>query len=525
MTRLVTGRVSKASAEQRKGRAGRTQPGVCYRLWSEPEQYGLADFTPPEIREADLAPLVLELAQWGARSPDQLQWVESPPAAHWQQAAELLQLLDMLGEDGAITSHGKAARALGVHPRLAHMVLLGRALGLGFVAAELAALLEDRDLLGPAAGADMHERVRTLRGERGHARVDPARIQAVRKQAKRLEPGTSSASHATSPVPTANEVGRLLALAYPDRIARRRPGDAPRYQLSNGKGAVLRDDDALARYDWLVAADLDGKAREAQIYLAAPIDLATLESDLAAHIQQRDEAEWDDRRGTVVARQVRCMGALILAEKPLAKPSAELMLQGLLAAVRRKGLDSLPWTPGARQWQARVGLLARHFPEDWPDVSDTALMNSLESWLAPYLMGLSRWAELQKLNLQGALNGLLEYAQQRRLNELAPTALTIPTGSAVTLDYTVENGPVLAAKLQALFGWTQTPTVAGGQVPVLIHLLSPAQRPLAVTADLASFWANVYPQVRKDTRGRYPKHPWPEDPLTAVAQQGVKRKT
>jgi ATP-dependent helicase HrpB len=200
------------------------------------------------------------------------------------------------------------------------------------------------------------------------------------------------------------------------------------------------------------------------------------------------------------------------------------MQQGLLAAVRRKGLDSLPWTAGARQWQARVELLARHFPEDWPDVSDQALMSSLESWLGPYLMGLSRWAELQKLNVQGALNGLLDYAQQQRLSQLAPPALTIPTGRSVTLDYTVENGPVLAAKLQALFGWTRTPTVAGGQVAVLIHFLSPAQRPLAVTADLASFWANVYPQVRKDTRGRYPKHPWPENPLTAVAQQGVKRK-
>lgn len=524
MTRLVTGRVSKASAEQRKGRAGRTQPGVCYRLWSASEQFGLADFTPPEIREADLAPLVLELAQWGARTPDQLQWVEPPPAAHWQQAVELLQLLDMLNKDGAITSHGQSARALGVHPRLAHMVLSGRALKLGMLAAELAALLEDRDLLGPGGGADMHERVRVLRGERGHARVDPARIQALRKQARRLDSVTPAPCHVSSPMPTAMEVGRLLALAYPDRIARRRPGGAPRYQLSNGKGALLRDDDGLARYDWLVAADLDGKAREAQIYLAAPVDLATLERDLAAHIHQSDEAEWDDRRGTVVARQVRRLGALLLAEKPLAKPSAELMQQGLLAAVRRKGLDSLPWTAGARQWQARVTLLARHFPEDWPGVSDKALMNTLEHWLAPYLMGLSRWTELQKLDVHGVLSSLLDYVQQQRLNELVPTALIIPTGSSVTLDYTADNGPVLAAKLQALFGWTRTPTVAGGRVPVLIHLLSPAQRPLAVTADLASFWTNVYPQVRKDTRGRYPKHPWPVDPLTAVAQQGVKRK-
>ena len=254
------------------------------------------------------------------------------------------------------------------------------------------------------------------------------------------------------------------------------------------------------------------------------MDLLTLETDLVAHIRDQNEAEWDDKRGTVVARKTRRLGALLLAEKPLTKPSPELIQQGLLKAVQRKGLDNLPWTSAARQWQARVALLARHFPGQWPDVSEQALTESLEHWLAPFLSGISRWSELGKMNLQNALNSLLEYPQQQQLAELAPTSLTIPTGSSVTLDYTAENGPILAAKLQALFGWTQTPVVAGGKVPVLIHLLSPARRPLAVTADLASFWVNVYPQVRKDTRGRYPKHPWPEDPLTAIAQQGIKRK-
>jgi ATP-dependent helicase HrpB len=532
MTRLVTGRVSKASAEQRKGRAGRVEPGVCYRLWSESEQFGLVEFTPPEIREADLAPLVLELAQWGARTPDKLVWIDPPAPAHWQQAVALLQWLDMLDDEGAITEHGKSARALGIHPRLAHMVILGRSRGLGRLAAELAALLEDRDLLGPGAGADMHERIRALRGElrgelrseRGSQRIDLHRLQALRQQAKRLSERGASDKSEQDPIPTATEVGRLLALAYPDRIGKRRPGDTPRYQLSNGKGALLREDDGLARHEWLVAADLDGKSREATIYLAAPVDLPTLEADLAAHIREQDEAEWDDKRGTVVARKTRRLGALLLAAKPLEKPSPELVQQGILAAVLRKGLDSLPWTPAARQWQARVALLARHYPGQWPDVSEQALTESLEYWLAPFLTGISRWSELAKLNLQNALNSLLEYPQQQQLAELAPTTLTIPTGSSVTLDYTVENGPVLAAKLQALFGWTKTPEVAGGKVPVLIHLLSPARRPLAVTADLASFWSNVYPQVRKDTRGRYPKHPWPEDPLTAVAQQGIKRK-
>ncbi|WP_036133400.1 ATP-dependent helicase HrpB [Marinobacter nitratireducens] len=520
MTRLVTGRVSKASAEQRKGRAGRVEPGVCYRLWSESEQFGLAEYTPPEIQEADLAPLVLELAQWGARGPENVAWVDQPPGAHWNQAVALLQWLDMLDGDGAITDHGKTARNLGIHPRLAHMVLRGRDLGLGTAAAELAALLEERDLLGPRAGADMHERLRVLRGESRQDKVDRARLSAIRQSAKRLtSPGASD-----SEIPGDAQIGRLLALAYPDRVGRRRKGAIPRYQLSNGRGAVLREDDPLARHDWIVAADLDGKAREATIYLGASLDLRDLEQDLPTHIVEDDEAFWDDRRGTVVARKVRKLGALILAERELDKPAAELVQQGLLDAVRRKGLQSLPWTDAAKQWCARVRLLADAFPGDWPDVGESALLATLETWLGPFLVGVSRWADLQKLDLMTALNSLLDYPQQQRLNEMAPETLTIPTGQKVSLDYSAENGPILAAKLQALFGWTETPKVAGGELPVVIHLLSPAQRPLAVTADLASFWRNAYPDVRKDMRGRYPKHPWPEDPFTAEPQQGTKKR-
>ncbi|PXX92608.1 ATP-dependent helicase HrpB [Marinobacter vulgaris] len=520
MTRLVTGWVSKASAEQRKGRAGRIEPGVCYRLWSEAAQFGLAEFTPPEIQQADLAPLVLELAQWGARSPAQLDWIDPPPAAHWQQAVELLQWLDMLNADGAITGHGKTVRDMGVHPRLAHMILRGCEIGHGYLAAELAALLEERDLAGRSAGADMQERVRILRGEGPKHGVDAGRVQAIARAVSRLA-GNLQRPRA---IPTDDEVGRLLALAYPDRVARRRPGDAPRYQLSNGRGAALRDGDALARHPWLATAELDGKAREATIYLAAPVDPALLEQDLANHIHEEDEAVWDDRRGTVVARRVRKLGQLVLEETALPAPSPELMQQGLLAAVRKKGLNSLPWTPAAEQWVARVGLLSRCFPEDWPVIHERWLADNLETWLGPFLAGMNRWTDLNKLNLAQALAGLLDYRQQQALEDLAPTRLTIPAGQSVTLDYTADNGPVLAAKLQALFGWTSTPTVAGGRVPVVIHLLSPAQRPLAVTADLASFWRNAYPEVRKDMRGRYPKHPWPEDPLTAEASQRTKKR-
>ncbi|HSP01239.1 MAG TPA: ATP-dependent helicase HrpB, partial [Thioalkalivibrio sp.] len=446
MTRLVTGWVSRASAEQRKGRAGRIEPGVCYRLWSESAQFGLAEFTPPEIQEADLAPLVLELAQWGARSPEQLDWIDLPPAAHWQQAVALLQWLDMLDADGAITEHGKAARDMGVHPRLAHMVLRGRDIGQGYLAAELAALLEEKDLAGRSAGADMQERVRILRGKGHRQGVDAARVKAIGKSVSRL------ADHSGRPddMPTDDEVGRLLALAYPDRVARRRRGDAPRYQLSNGRGAALRDDDPLARHQWLATAELDGKAREATIYLAAPVNPALLEEDLAGHIRELDEAIWDETRGTVVARRVKKLGQLVLEETALPAPSPELVQQGLLAAVRKKGLKSLPWTPSADQWLARVVLLARCFPEDWPEVGERWLTDNLETWLGPFLAGMNRWRDLEKLDLRLALASLLDYRQQQALEELAPTRLTIPTGQSVTLDYSAENGPVLAAKLQAL---------------------------------------------------------------------------
>lgn len=517
MTRLLTGRVSKASAEQRKGRAGRIEPGVCYRLWSESDQFSLADFTPPEIQQADLAPLVLELAQWGARQPGDLEWIDPPPGAHWQHAVSLLGWLALLNDDGSISDQGKAARSLGVHPRLAHMVLRGRAWGLGQAAAELAALLEERDLLGPRAGADLYQRWQLLRGETRDGRVDGQRLQALRRAVRRLtagEPATTA---------SAADLGRLLAQAYPDRIARRRPGSAPRYQLSNGRGALLRDDDPLAGEEWLVAADLDGQAREAQIYLAAPLDPAVLTSDLADRIERRDESLWDDQRGRVIARRQTRLGQLVLAEQALPEPGPEQVIAGLLNAVRQKGLDSLPWDAQSRQLRARVQCLHRQWPEAWPALDEASLLAELETWLAPFLIGVDRWSRLQQVKLAPALTSLLDYHQQQTLAELAPASLTIPTGQAVTLDYLADHGPVLAAKLQALFGWTETPTVARGQVPVVLHLLSPAQRPLAVTSDLASFWRNGYVEVRKDMRGRYPKHPWPEDPFTAEAKQGTKK--
>ncbi len=516
MSRLVTGRVSRAGAEQRRGRAGRTGPGVCYRLWGQSEQAALADYAAPEIQTADLAPVALELAQWGARDPSDLDWIDPPPPAHWRQAVDLLQWLDLLDSEGAITDHGRAARKLGCHPRLAHMVLHGRRLGWPVLAAELAALLEERDLLGGSAGADLVARVEYLR--QPSAAADP-RLRQVRQSARRLQPDGAR----DQPGELGEAVGRLVALAYPDRIGRRRPGSDPRYQLSNGRGASLRNDDPMARHDWLVAADLDGQAREARIYLAAALDPSRLTEDLAGHIRTVESAGWDDSRGRVLARRQQCLGALVLSETMLPDPPAGQIEAALLAVVRQRGLQSLPWTDAARQWCARVELLRRYQPETWPTVTDGELLATLEQWLAPFLAGLTRWAEVQRLDLLAALNSLLDYPQQKALAELAPTHLTIATGQRVALDYTADIGPVAAAKLQAFFGWTDTPRVAAGQHPVVLHLLSPAGRPLAVTSDLASFWRNAYPEVRKDMRGRYPKHPWPEDPATAEARSGTKK--
>ncbi|WP_166253052.1 ATP-dependent helicase HrpB [Marinobacter salicampi] len=520
MTRLVTGRLSRAAAEQRKGRAGRTQSGVCYRLWGESEHFGLAEHAAPEILEADLAPLALELAQWGARSPDDLAWLDPPPGAHWQQAVDLLQWLDMLDDTGAITGHGQAAQALPCHPRLAHMVLQGRKLGWPVLAANLAALLEERDLLGARAGADISLRLQILRGDINDAAVDPGRLRMVRENARRLvRPGSCD----RQPGFSATDAGRLLAQAFPDRIARRRSGQGARFVLSNGRGAYLQEEDPLAQQQWLTAADLDGQAREARIYLAAALDQSTLTEDLAHHIRDVTESVWDDRRGRVVVRRQQRLGELVLSQAELPDPPPEQMQQGLLNAIRTRGMGSLPWTEASRQWCARVTLLRQYEPEGWPDVSDKGLMAGIDDWFGPFLAGMTTWSQVQRMDLMTVLQSMLSHDQQQALARHAPTDMVIPTGQSVRLDYTSESGPVLAAKLQALFGWVETPRLVHGRHPVVLHLLSPAGRPLAVTSDLQNFWRNVYPQVRKDTRGRYPKHPWPEDPFSAQARAGTKK--
>lgn len=521
MTRLETVTVSQASAAQRCGRAGRLQEGVCFRLWTESEQAGLVPFGRPEMLEADLAPLALELAHWGVQ-PDQLRWIDAPPAASYEQARELLQLLGALDGAGHITAHGRAMTELGLHPRLAHMVLRGRALGHAGLACEIAALLGERDLLPRDVSRDCDLRSRLHRLHQGAS--SGGTIGRVRQAARlcRQRLGNAAAAEAAE-VDAGDTVGLLLALAYPDRIAQRR-ADAPgRFLLANGRGAMFAEPDALAAAEFIVAAHLDGAGRESRIHLAAELQRDSLLQHFGDSIETRRHVVWEERQQGVLARRQQCLGSLVLTDEPLRKADPARTAALLMDGIRRTGLGRLPWDGRARSWQARVQFLHRQFPERFPDVSDDALLARLEQWLLPHATGMTRLDHLQRLDLHGALNAQLDWQQQRDLDVLAPRHWVVPSGSRINLDYGGEV-PVLAVRLQELFGLQETPRVAGGDVPLLIHLLSPAGRPVQVTRDLAGFWRDTYFAVRKDLRGRYPKHHWPDDPLQAAPTRHAKRR-
>jgi ATP-dependent helicase HrpB len=505
LSRLATTRVSLAAAEQRAGRAGRLQPGVCYRLWSESEHSRLAAFSPPEIREADLSPLVLELAQWGARAPERLQWLDLPPAPAWAQARELLQRLGALDAEGRISEHGRSLLALGLPPRLGHMVREGERRGWLHLSSALAALLAERDI-GANSGSDITDRLPLLESPVGrHVRTAAQRIRSHLQGPQRDEP-----THAA---------GLLLAFAYPDRIALRRSGTAPRFLLANGRGGWLPEHDSLGEEPLIVAAALDGERREARIFLAAALERAAFETEFGPRTEETVTVGWDAAADAVSARRQRRYKALVLADAPIEQPDPAMLTHALLGGIRRRGLECLPWTPALRQWQARVALLRRLQGEHWPDVDDAALLADLEQWAAPFLSGFSRLAHLRSFPMQEALYALLDYGQQRELERLAPARLEVPSGSRVALDYTAGPVPILPVRLQEMFGLADTPTIADGRIRLLLHLLSPAGRPVQVTQDLAGFWRNSYFDVRKDLRGRYPKHAWPEEPWNAVPRQ------
>ncbi|WP_264663910.1 ATP-dependent helicase HrpB [Azospirillum fermentarium] len=528
MTRLVTVKVSQASAEQRRGRAGRLEPGVCYRLWPEAAHRALAPFTAPEILDTDLAPLALELAAWGAGDPAGLAWLDPPPAAALAQARELLNELGALDAAGGITPHGRRMAAFGVHPRLAHMMLKAKEMGLGGLACQVAALLGERDILRAQPGfqdSDLRLRVEVLRGlERGQKGVGAGRGLSVERggaqQASKLARQWQRQLRVPGDEGAVGSTGLVVALAYPDRIARRRGGgggaggQAAQYRLSNGRGAFFAAPEPLSAEDWLAVADLDGAAREARIFLAAPVTQAEIEDLFADAVRTETEVAWDAREQLVQARRRRMLFALTLKEERLQTPPPGTVAAAMAEGVRQMGLSCLPWTDGLRAWQARVSFLRRIEGEEWPDVSDAALLATLDDWLLPFLDGIGRRAHLERIDLASALRGLLPWAMQKRLDAEAPTHVEVPSGSRVPIAYDGEE-PVLAVRLQEMFGLAETPRIAGGRVPLLLHLLSPARRPVQVTRDLASFWANAYRAVKADLKGQYPKHYWPDNPLEA----------
>jgi len=534
MTRLETVKISQASADQRKGRAGRVAPGVCHRLWTERTHHHLDRHTPPEIENADLAPLALELAAWGTPDPSALRWLDPPPADAIERAQSLLRRLGAIDADGTITDHGRemARQLSGLHPRLAHMLMNAQTLGHGALACDLAALLSERDIFkgqGEAPDVDLRLRLGALhrlrRGDRptpDHARnyvVPYGAVGHVRKVADHWRSKIGVSQQTEGDI---DACGLLTAFAYPDRIAQRQEGQNGRFRLRNGQVAELPNPQLLSEADYLVAAHVDGRRQTNRIFLAAPISEEDVVDYFGDQIEPTTDVAWDADAQLVRARRREEMGALVLKEGPIENPDPTAMAEAMTEGVREEGLDVLPWTDHARQLQHRIQFLHQHLGDDWPDVSDEALLDDLDDWLLPHLYGMKRADDLRQLNLPQILRDRLTYDQRDRLDAWAPTHIEVPSGFDRPIDYSDSETPVLAVRLQELFGLTETPRIAGGQVPLTLHLLSPAQRPVQITQDLEGFWKDTYYDVRKDMRGRYPKHYWPEDPLNAPATHTTK---
>lgn len=516
LNELKTRSISRASATQRTGRAGRQAPGVCYRLWPESTHERLDAHIRAEILDADLAPLVLELKQWGAE-PGELFWLTPPPAAALQQAQDLLLQLGLLQPDTlALNEHGRACAALGIEPRWAHALLCLHALQHGKPACDWVALVQE----WPASRRDTDDIVRLLRRAQQNRGVWQQRAAPLAQRLWQPLQTTTPAVPATR-IPPDDIPALLLALAFPDRIAKRRD-NSERFLLSNGRGAELLPQSDLLNANWLACADFS-IGHSTRIRLAAELTdstLAALQTLAPQLFHQRTEIGFQDN-GQFVARRHRQLGRISLSSEALPQLSADDWQQAWADYVQQQGLDCLPWPEDARQLRARLALAHQYEGQDWPDVSDEALLSNLSTWLLPFLTSARHRRDLDKTDTQAALLSLLSWEQRQQLNALLPTTFTVPSGSAIALDYALQP-PVLAVKLQEMFGYEGQPAVLRGKLPLLIHLLSPARRPLQVTADLPHFWRNTYAEVRKDMRGRYPKHPWPEDPLSAEATRLTK---
>ncbi len=538
MNRLVTVRESRASAIQRAGRAGRVSEGICYRLFSRHSFDAMTPHTPPEILESDLSPLLLELAAWGESDPGRLAWLDPPPAASLTVARRLLSDLGALDTGGRITATGRAMARLPLHPRLSRLLERSRQLEIPALGCALAALLSERDILrraprsnhGREAIPDLADRLELLRRFRGAAsyggEVDAPALENVRRVRGQLMRLMGLAPDSSWQPCGPDQLGRLLLAAYPDRVALRREGEGERCLLANGRGARLAMPGMAGGASPLVALSVDAaEGGEGVIHLCQEVREELLRQELGERMERRERVVWDSREGRVVATRDDCLGALVLASSPFVA-TPEQSLAPLLEAVRSSGLSLLVRDERFLQLQARIRLVGEQFPGDgWPDCSDGALLENLEEWLAPSLEGVRGARQLAALDLASILGNRLEYRRRMELDELAPTHLTVPSGSRIRLDYCQGDAPVLAVKLQELFGLARTPTICRGRVELLLHLLSPAGRPLQVTRDLKGFWDGSYHQVKKEMKGRYPKHPWPDDPWNAPPTRRAKPRT
>ncbi len=510
LTRLVTERASQAAVTQRAGRAGRLEPGVCWRLWEEGQTRALQPFDRPEILEADLSGLALDLALWGVSDPNTLTWLDPPPSAAYAEARELLSELDAIDAEGRVTPHGARLARLPLAPRLAHMVVTAAEQGLGLLAAEIAVLLGEQGLGGN--DVDVRHRLSRWRRERG-SRADQAR-QMARRWAKLA--GADAVE--TDP----EDAGRVLALAYPDRVAMARPGQRGSFLLANGRGGLLDETDALAGEPGLAVAVVTGAADRARILLAAPLDPAEVPELFPGHVTETADVRFDSGSGSLRARQVRRYGKLVLGEKALPKPDAEVVAASWRTVFQREGLGRLPWTAGQARLRERVAFMRTHDGEQWPDLSDVALMAQWDDGLGPMLSGKMRLGEISPDDLDGVIAAFLPWDAKRRLEDMMPDRMATPAGTSHAIDYAAPGGPAVEVRVQELFGLTKHPCVANGKVPLTLVLLSPAHRPIQTTKDLPGFWKGSWAAVKTEMKGRYPKHPWPDDPSVAPATTRAK---
>jgi ATP-dependent helicase HrpB len=529
LTRLETVRASRAAVDQRRGRAGRTEPGVCYRLWDEPQTASFAAYTQPEILSADLSSLVLDLAQWGVSDPSSLAFLDPPPLPALKEARGLLRELGALDDDGRITAEGKSLRSLALPPRLARMIVDSQSSGAGAPAAEIAAILTERGLGGDSVDLDVRldafRRDRSQRADSAHALARRWASQVAAGEGASREPRHLPGSK-QHPAQSEGELttGVMLALAFPDRVARNRGNGS--FVLANGRGAALEQTSALSRVPYIAVAELTGTAAQGRILLAAPITQGEIELHFADQIETADEISFDRGAMALRARRRKTLHAITLSEAPLAlAPSAEtawVLADGLISA----GFDQLPWSKSSKQWRDRVMFLraaeADASQNPWPDLSDDALAAQREAWLVPALYDKTSLKELSAGDLSDALMTLLPWELRARLQREAPTHFEAPTGTQLAIDYEAEQGPTIAVRLQELFGLNAHPSIAKGAIPLVLELLSPAHRPVQVTHDLPGFWRGSYAAVRSDLRGRYPRHPWPEDPANALPTRRVK---